>query len=99
MNLYTISLVLHVVTAVVGVGLLGAIPIGARVSRRAGIELGTLARLVYPISRYARVSLLVMLLSGAAMDFQDLVGVTPGELVAHRQSRDSRAARLVKQCP
>lgn len=68
MSLYGIVVALHVVVAVVGIGMLGAIPLGARVARRAGAELATLQPIYVSLYRITGVSLLVMLLTGVVLD-------------------------------
>lgn len=69
MNLYTTSIALHVVVAIVGVGLLGAIPITASMARRApgGVEVH--APLLERLFTYTRASFIVMMLTGILLDF------------------------------
>ncbi|APR79618.1 Hypothetical protein A7982_04965 [Minicystis rosea] len=68
MSLYTVMLALHVITAVSGAGLLGAIPIAARSARRAGPSASSGATLE-ALLRYTRVSFFLLLATGAAIDF------------------------------
>lgn len=68
MSSYGILIALHVVVAVVGIGMLGAIPLGAHVARRAGFELRAFAPWYAPLFGITRASLLIMLLTGLALD-------------------------------
>ena len=69
MTPYLLLLALHVLTAVCGVGLLGAVPVGAWTARRHELKLETLALWLAPLVGAARISLLVMFVTGAAVDY------------------------------
>jgi hypothetical protein len=68
MSAYGLLIALHVVVAVVGIGMLGAIPLGAHVARRAGFDLVAFAPWYAPLFGITRASLVVMLLTGLALD-------------------------------
>jgi hypothetical protein len=66
---YTVVVAIHVLVAVVGVGLIGAIPIAARVARRAA-DAGFARRALFDVLfRCTRVSLATMVLTGGFLDF------------------------------
>jgi hypothetical protein len=65
---YGVLVALHVVVAVVGIGMVGAIPLGARVARRAGADLAALEPFYTRLYRITGTSLFVMLFSGLALD-------------------------------
>jgi hypothetical protein len=69
MDLYSTTLALHVVVAVVGIGLIGAIPLVARFARRAGELPSARSSLLDALFRYTRLSLATMALTGGVLDF------------------------------
>lgn len=69
MNLFAVAMALHILVAVMGVGLLGAIPLGARFARRAGVELSALAQWLKPLFRVVRVSLVLAVVTGVALEY------------------------------
>jgi hypothetical protein len=69
MNTYGVVVAFHVVVAIVGVGLVGALPLAARVARLAGTDLLVLRSLHTPLHRITGTSLFVMLFSGLALDY------------------------------
>lgn len=69
MSAYAVVVALHVVVAVIGIGMVGAIPLGARVARRAGADLAALEPFYTPLYRITGTSLFVMLFSGLTLDF------------------------------
>jgi len=68
MSLFTLLLAAHVVVAIVGVGLLGAIPIAASWARRATVSAAERATVLEPLFRWTRVALVLVFLSGGAID-------------------------------
>jgi hypothetical protein len=68
MNLAMLTLGLHVLVAVLGIGLIGALPLAAWASRRGGLALGALSVWALPLLRAARISLFLAFISGAALD-------------------------------
>lgn len=68
MSLYVATLAIHGIVAVVGIGLLGAIPIAAASARRAGPGAAS-QTLLEALFRYTRWSLAIMLVTGALIDF------------------------------
>ena len=69
MSLGTFALSFHVVVAVLGVGLIGALPIAVRSARRAGVAPGALAVWAVPLLLAVRLSLLLAFSSGALLNF------------------------------
>jgi hypothetical protein len=69
MTPYLFLVGLHAVTAVCGVGLLGAVPIGALTARRHELKIEMLSRWLTPLMGAARVSLVAMFATGAAVDY------------------------------
>ena len=69
MSLFTLVIALHVIVAIVGVGLLGAIPIVASWARQATVSAAERATVLEPLFRYTRVSLVLVFLSGGAADY------------------------------
>lgn len=69
MNWIMFTLCLHVLVAVLGVGLIGALPIAVRSARLAALAPNALAVWVQPLLRAARISLFLVFASGAAVDF------------------------------
>jgi hypothetical protein len=68
-TLYAVAVSAHVVIAIVGLGVFGAVPIGAATTRRAGLGLVALEGWVKPLFLCTRISLLLLLLTGALLDF------------------------------
>jgi hypothetical protein len=66
--LYTAATVVHVLVAVLGIGLVGAIPIVARVARRSPEALGPSGTVVGTLARVVQVGLLIMFLTGVLID-------------------------------
>ncbi len=69
MSPYTVVVALHVVVAVVGVGLIGAVPIAARAARRVPELPSAYDGLFGALFMLGRVSLATMLLTGAFLDY------------------------------
>jgi hypothetical protein len=69
MDSYTVVVALHVLVAVVGVGLLGAVPIAARVARREPQLASARDGLFGVLFTLTRASLATMLLTGAFLDY------------------------------
>jgi len=69
MSLFMFGLSFHVIVAVLGVGLIGALPIGARIARQGGLGLGAFGAWAPPLLLAVRVSLALAFLSGASLDF------------------------------
>jgi len=69
MNLAMLALGLHVLVAVLGIGLIGALPLGAWATRRGGLAMSALSVWALPLLLTARISLLLAFVSGAALDF------------------------------
>jgi len=69
MNWVIFALSLHVLIAVLGIGMIGALPIAARSARLASLLPDALAVSVRPLLRAARISLFLAFASGAAVDF------------------------------
>lgn len=67
MMLYTITIAIHVVVAVLAIGLVGAIPITARVARHATAPLATNA-VLGPLLRAVQLGLVAMLVTGVLLD-------------------------------
>ncbi len=65
--LYTVSIVLHLLVAVLGIGLVGAIPITARFARRSeGVLIGP--PLLRTLLRAVRIGVFTMFLTGVLLD-------------------------------
>jgi hypothetical protein len=69
MSLGMFALLFHVVVAVLGVGLIGALPIAVHNARRAGLAPGALAVWAAPFFLTVRLSLFLVFASGALLDF------------------------------
>ncbi|WP_394829291.1 hypothetical protein [Pendulispora albinea] len=69
MTLYTAALSLHVMVAIAGTGLLGAIPIAASFARRTSMDPAPIASLIERLFRYTRASFAIMFLSGVVLDY------------------------------
>ena len=69
MTLYAVAVSAHVVIAIVGLGVIGAVPIGAATTRRKGLDLVALEAWVKPLLLCTRISLLLLFLTGALLDF------------------------------
>lgn len=68
MSAYAPLVASHVIVAVVGIGLLGAVPLVARAARRAALTVPASAALLEPLLRATRWSLAVMALTGILLD-------------------------------
>jgi hypothetical protein len=68
-GLYPSLLALHVVVAVLGLGLIAAVAVVAATARRAGRGLTDVAAWLTPLLRFSAISLGVMLATGALLDF------------------------------
>jgi len=66
--LYGVAIVVHVLTAVLGIGLVGAIPLTARSARRSSGELVGSGALLGTLLRAVQVGLLAMFLTGVLLD-------------------------------
>ena len=69
MNVAMLALLFHVIVAVLGVGLVGALPIAARKARHAGLGLSALAVYVPPLALTVRLSLFLAFSSGDLLYF------------------------------
>lgn len=69
MNFAMFTLLFHVLVAVLGVGLVGALPLAAWSVRRAGLASAALLVWSKPLLLAARVSLFFAFVSGATLDF------------------------------
>jgi hypothetical protein len=69
MTLAMYVLAFHVAVAVLGIGLIGALPLGARNARHAGLDLQVLSVWAPPLLLAVRLSLLLAFASGALLDF------------------------------
>jgi hypothetical protein len=69
MSLFTVAIAIHVILSVVGVGLVGAIPIVASSARRAGLEPSVQIGLLEPLFRTTRASLALVFLTGALIEY------------------------------
>jgi hypothetical protein len=66
--LYTVSIGIHVLTAILAVGLVGAIPLTARMARQSARDLAGVERILGALLLAMRVGLAVMLLTGGLLD-------------------------------
>jgi len=69
MTFAAFALSVHVLVAVLGVGLIGALPLAARSARHAGLAFGSLGVWVPSLLLAVRVSLFLAFSSGALLDF------------------------------
>jgi hypothetical protein len=69
MKLYTLAVAIHVVVAVAGIGLVGAIPLTARLARKRSDGLATSEASLGLLLLVTQISLAVVALSGVALDF------------------------------
>lgn len=69
MNWAMFTLSVHVLIAVLGIGVIGAVPIAVRSARLASLAPDALAVSLRPLLRAARISLLLAFASGGAVDF------------------------------
>src|SRR5262249_4349534 len=67
--LYSVAIVVHVLTAILVIGLVGAIPLTARLARRSEGEFVEGQILLRTFVRALQVGLLAMFLTGALLDF------------------------------
>src|SRR4051812_14079700 len=67
--LYTVSVGIHVLTAILAVGLVGAIPLTARMARQSARDLAGVERILGALLLAMRVGLAGMLLTGMLLDF------------------------------
>jgi hypothetical protein len=68
MILFAVVLVAHVIVAVTGIGLVGAVPIVARLARRGRVDLASLRPPLEVLLRVTRWGLAIMLLTGVLLD-------------------------------
>jgi hypothetical protein len=68
-SLLTVAIVSHVVVAVVGVGLAGAVPLVARALRGAGLDVARAGAVLRPLLLAVRASLGIAFLSGALVEY------------------------------
>jgi hypothetical protein len=68
MMLYVIAIALHVVVAVLGVGIVGAVPITARFARRSQGPLAGIERVLAALLRAMQVGFLAMVTTGVLLD-------------------------------
>ncbi|MGA3123553.1 MAG: hypothetical protein ABSF69_22515 [Polyangiaceae bacterium] len=66
--LYVVSMGFHVLTAVLAVGLVGAIPLTARMARHSARDLAGVERILGALLLATRVGLTVMVLTGGLLD-------------------------------
>ena len=66
--LYVVAIVLHVLVAVLAVGLVGAIPITARLARKSAGQLIAAERILGAFLRAMQAGFVVMLLTGVLLD-------------------------------
>jgi hypothetical protein len=66
--LYAISICIHVLTAVLAVGLVGAIPLTARMARQSARELAGVERILAALLLAMRAGVAVMVLTGVLLD-------------------------------
>jgi hypothetical protein len=66
--LYAVSIGIHVLTAVLAVGLVGAIPLTARVARQSARDLAGVERILGALLLAMRAGLSVMVLTGVLLD-------------------------------
>lgn len=69
MSLYAAAISIHIMVAVLGIGVVGAIPFAARLARRNGAGLSTNATLLDTLLRPMRWSLAAMLVTGCLLDY------------------------------
>jgi len=69
MSMYSLVISLHVVAALLGAGLLAAVPFGTGSARRGGLGLDALSAWLTPLFRTARAGLVLAFLSGALLDY------------------------------
>ena len=65
---YVVAIVLHVLTAVLAIGLVGAIPLTARVARQSSEQLAGAERLLGALLRATQIGFVAMLLTGVLLD-------------------------------
>ena len=68
MTLYAVAIVVHVLVAVLAIGLVGAIPITARLARLSAGQLAVPARLLETLLRAMQLGFTLMLLTGVLLD-------------------------------
>jgi hypothetical protein len=68
MTLYTVAVALHVVFAVLGVGMVGAVPLTARFARNGAGTLSGSARTLTALLRAIQRAFLAMLVTGVVLD-------------------------------
>lgn len=66
--LYTVSIAIHVLAAVLAVGLVGAIPLTARMARQSARDLAGVERVLRALLLAMRAGLSVMVLTGVLLD-------------------------------
>jgi len=69
MSGYSVAVSIHVLFAVIGTGLLGAIPLLARAARTSHTPLSVLETTLRPVFLFTQIALGLTFLSGAVMDF------------------------------
>lgn len=67
--LHDVALAVHVLTAVLAVGLVGAIPLTARLARRSQGELAAVGAALPALMRTVQIGLAVMFLTGVLLDY------------------------------
>jgi hypothetical protein len=68
MSLYTVAIAVHVVVAVLAIGLVGAVPLTARFARQAAGTLGGSEQVLGALLRAMQFGFLVMVLTGVLLD-------------------------------
>ncbi len=69
MSAYTLLISLHVVVAILGIGQVGALAVATSAARRNGVPFAALAAWIRPLLLGVRISLPVMFVTGAILDF------------------------------
>jgi hypothetical protein len=67
--LYVVAITVHVLCAVLAIGLVGAVPLTARFARRSTGDLAGTQRILGALLRAMQVGFVVMLLTGGLIDF------------------------------
>jgi hypothetical protein len=66
--LYVVAITMHVLCAVLAIGLVGAVPLVARFARRSTVELAGAARILGALLRAMQVGFVVMVVTGGLID-------------------------------
>jgi hypothetical protein len=97
--LYLVAIAVHVVVAVIGIGLVGAIPLTARFARQAASAVAGSETLLSTLLRATQIGFFLMVLTGVLLDvsvggafhrtgwFMASVGVLPFIGISHARAR------------